>query len=96
MLDSDKPPFAKFFAEIHDGCIPRIDRATITTVGIQDDEIKHDRTGVLYRITDDHFILTAAHKLRGIVDLEIPLYISVKDQPVNNSVISSWIVLGCS
>jgi hypothetical protein len=37
----------------------------------------HDRTGVLYRIGDRRFVLTAAHHLRGIVQHNIPIYISL-------------------
>ena len=71
------PRSAAFFAEIHDDCLPRIDRATVSTIGIQDDEIRHDRTGVLYEIAGQHFILTAAHDMRGIVSHNIPLYVAV-------------------
>jgi len=51
------PRSAAFFTEIHDDCLPRIDRATVSTIGIQDDEIRHDRTGVLYEIAGQHFTL---------------------------------------
>lgn len=75
--NSLKPRSAKFFAEINDVCLPRIDRATVTTVGVQDDKVRHDRSGVLYRIGDEHFILTAAHQLKATVEWNIPLYVSV-------------------
>jgi len=71
------PRSAAFFAELHDDCLPRIDSATVSIIGIQDDEIRHDRTGVLYEIADQRFILTAAHDVRGIVSHNIPLYVSV-------------------
>ncbi len=67
----------KFFAEINTGCVRRIDRASVPILGVQDDKIVHDRTGVLYRIAGHHFVLTAAHDLRPIVEANIPLYVSM-------------------
>jgi len=55
--------------------LPEIERATIPIYGIQDEKIKRDRTGVLYKIADHHFILTASHGLRQIVEAKIPLYV---------------------
>lgn len=52
-----------------------IAKVTVPLYGLQDDEIKRDRTGVLYRIADHHFILTAAHGLRKIIQAHVPLYI---------------------
>jgi hypothetical protein len=67
----------EFFSSVRELCLPRIYRATVPILGVQDDQIKHDRTGVLYRIAGEHFILTAAHDLRGIVEHNIGLYVSV-------------------
>ncbi|MHC4177596.1 MAG: hypothetical protein ACYSWU_08820 [Planctomycetota bacterium] len=52
-----------------------IAKVTVPFYGFQDDEVKRDRTGVLYRIADHHFILTAAHDLLEIIQSQIPLYI---------------------
>jgi hypothetical protein len=66
-----------FHAALTKACIPRIDRATVPIIGVQNDRIVHDRSGVLYRIGDKHFVLTAAHYLRSIVEHNIGLLISV-------------------
>lgn len=67
----------EFFVTIDKTCLPRIDRASVPILGIQGDKIVHDRTGVLYRIGGNHFVLTAAHKLQRIVESSIPLYLSM-------------------
>ncbi len=67
----------KFFDETSKSCLPKIDRFSIPILGVQDDQIRHDRTGVLYRIANDYFVLTAAHDLPEIVNANIPLYLSV-------------------
>jgi hypothetical protein len=67
----------EFHASLASACLPRIDNATVPILGIQDDQFRHDRTGVLYRVAGHHFVLTAAHDLRKIVELNIPLYLSV-------------------
>lgn len=74
------PQFAtEFFARLKTECVPRIEKVTVPFYGIQDGQLKRDRTGVLYRIGGHHFILTAAHDLRGIVENNIPLYIDRTD-----------------
>jgi len=71
------PPFASGFLDrVSTGCIPRVESATVPILGVQD-EIVHDRTGVLYRVGDRRFVLTAAHKLRAIIEHEVPLYLSL-------------------
>ena len=55
------PVFDKFCDTLRKECIPGIENATVTLVAIQDEKIVHDRTGVLYRVGDHHFILTASH-----------------------------------
>ena len=63
-----------FFRRVHDEVVPRIAAATVPIYGCQDNQVKLDRTGILFRLVDTHFILTAAHKLLKIVGYEIPLY----------------------
>lgn len=65
------------FSAIETGCVGRIDRASVPILAVQDDRIRHGYTGVLYRIGDDHFVITAAHHLRSIVEAEVPLYLSM-------------------
>ena len=67
----------RFFETINQSCLRRIDRVSVPILGVQDDQIRHDRTGVLYRVANDHFILTAAHSLQKIVEANIPLYVSM-------------------
>ncbi len=66
----------EFLASLHSSCLSRINRTTVPILGIQDDKIVHDRTGILYRIGGHDFVLTAAHDMRQIVGLNIPLYLS--------------------
>lgn len=84
--DDSKPTLSErsreFFASINETCLPRIDRATVPILAVQNDEIVHGYTGVLYRIADHHFVLTAAHKLRQIVEANIPLYLSMNKRGV--------------
>ena len=68
---------ANFFAEIQKNVVPRIEKSTISIVGIQENKIIHDRTGVLYSIAGEHFVLTAAHTLQRTVSYNIPLFLSV-------------------
>ena len=68
---------SEFFATINETCLRRIDRTSVPVLGVQDGEIRHDRTGILYRIADEHFVLTAAHDLRQIIEADIPLYLSM-------------------
>jgi len=67
----------EFFKAIHETCLRRIDRASVPILGVQDDEIRHDRTGILYQVGGNHFVLTAAHSLQQIVKANIPLYLSI-------------------
>src|SRR5262245_49090124 len=71
------PDLRDFLASTESNCLPRIEKATVPILGVQENHIRHDRTGVLYRIGDHHFILTAAHDLRQIVQANIPLYVSM-------------------
>jgi hypothetical protein len=66
----------EFHEAIGKSCIPRIERATVPILGVQHDIIVHDRTGVLYQCGDHHFVLTAAHDLKEIVQNKIPLYLA--------------------
>ena len=67
----------ELFGIINDTCLKTIDRTSVPILGIQDGEIRHDRTGILYKIADDHFIITASHDLHQIVKANIPLYLSM-------------------
>ena len=60
-------------------CTRRIERVTIPLFGFQDDQVKRDRTGVLYRVGGRSFILTASHDLHEIVQNNIPLCIGAAD-----------------
>jgi len=63
-----------FFHRVRVEAFPRIEAATVPIYGYQDNQVKQNRTGVLFRIADTHFILTAAHDLFGIIENHIPLY----------------------
>lgn len=83
------PVLDKFYDTLRKECIPGIENATVTLVAIQDEKIVHDRTGVLYRVGDHHFILTASHlgqdgenDLRAVIKYEIPYYVSVNKRGV--------------
>jgi hypothetical protein len=67
----------QFFTDINEGCLRRVDRASVPLLGVQDEKIVHDRTGVLYRAGGHHFILSASHSLQKIVEHNIPLYVSM-------------------
>jgi hypothetical protein len=62
-----------FCLRFHDEAIPNIAAATVPIYGFQDNQVKQDRTGVLFQIADSHFIMTAAHGLDGILREQIPL-----------------------
>ncbi len=66
----------EFHKAISELCLPRVERATVPILGVQNDRIVHDRTGVLYQSGTHHFVLTAAHDLLAIVQNNIPLYLS--------------------
>jgi len=73
------PASSEFFRKLAVQCCPHIERFTIPFYVVQDEQVKLNRTGVLYRIADHHFILTASHGLGGIVGQNIPLYILPAD-----------------
>lgn len=60
---------------LEDNCRHHVDRVSVALYGLQNERVVRDRTGVLYRVADHHFILTAAHDLRGIVQNHIPLFL---------------------
>lgn len=66
----------QFLDSVKTACLPKINSVTVPILGIQNDRIVHDRSGVLYRVGGHHFVLTAAHGLREIVQEAIPLYLS--------------------
>jgi len=79
-MSSESPrDLAGHLRTILDGCSQFIERFTVPLLGLQDNVVKHDRTGVLYAIAHHHFILTAAHHLRAIVRCNIPLFIPQAD-----------------
>jgi len=75
-MSTSKEKVAEFFQHVRDEAVPVFDRATVGFYGVQDNRIVKDRTGVLLRIADVLFILTASHDLREIVQSDIPLYVS--------------------
>ena len=64
---------ATFLRRVRDEGFRLIEAATVPLYGFQDNQVKQDRTGILFRVADKHFILTAAHRLRKILGAEIPL-----------------------
>jgi hypothetical protein len=85
---------ASFLTRLKAEGIPRIEKAAVAFYGVQDEQVKRDRTGVLYRIADLHFILTASHGLRQIVQNKIPLFIDCADRrelpiPITDAVFHS-------
>lgn len=77
--DASRGFVAQFFKRLRAECVPLIERSTVPFYGIQEDQIKRDRTGVLYKVAGHHFILTASHGLRPIVENDIPLYVDSTD-----------------
>lgn len=68
--------FAKQLLErVRDRVLPRIIHATIPFYAIQNDNIVRDRSGVLLRVADEYFILTASHDLQKIIKAKIYLYV---------------------
>lgn len=66
---------AEFMTRVQEEALPRIVNSTVPFYAVQDDQVKRDRSGVLLRIADEHFILTASHKLKAIVEAQIHLYV---------------------
>ncbi|MEK6676790.1 MAG: hypothetical protein AABZ47_14195 [Planctomycetota bacterium] len=62
--------------------VDKIAAATVAILGIQNERIVHDRTGVLYQIGGESFILTASHDLQGIVKSKIPHFVLVNKDGV--------------
>lgn len=65
----------KFLKRVQQEALPWIVNSTIPFYGVQDDQIKRDRSGVLLRLADSYFILTASHDLKEFVEHKIPLYV---------------------
>ena len=69
-------PFVSDFLErVQKEIVPTIVEATVPFYAVQNDTIVRDRSGVLLRVGDEHFILTASHNLKAIVDNDIYLYV---------------------
>jgi len=66
---------ARFLERVAKEALPRIIGATVPFYAIQNDQVKRDRSGVLLRIGDEYFILTASHNLKAIVESQIHLYV---------------------
>jgi hypothetical protein len=79
MSDSRKK-VAEIFQRILDEAVPIFDCATVALYRIQDERFALNNTGVLLRIADDVFILTASHHLRKKVHNSVPLYVSWNDR----------------
>src|SRR5260370_1101341 len=72
----------QFLDSVNATCLPKIGSVTVPILGIQNDRIVHDRSGILYQVGGHHFVLTASHYLRRIVQENIPLYLSVNQKGV--------------
>ncbi|MCG3130815.1 MAG: hypothetical protein FLDDKLPJ_01588 [Phycisphaerae bacterium] len=76
------PRMTAFIKKIETECLPGIERHTVGIWTVQDDQVRHDRSGVLYAIADRHFILTASHvgddgrTFADAINAQIPLYVS--------------------
>lgn len=72
---SDSSFTKEFFKLVESELLPRIVKATVPFYAVQNDKVVRDRSGVLLQIADEHFILTASHNLRQIVEADIYLYV---------------------
>jgi hypothetical protein len=76
MSEETVSPFVRdFFKRVEGEIVSTIVSATVPFYAVQNDAIVRDRSGVLLRVGDDHFILTASHDLKAIVDNNIYLYV---------------------
>lgn len=75
MSDSGRK-VAEFFQRVRVKAVPRFDRATVAFYGVHNERVVKERTGVMLRIANSVFILTASHYLRENVKNSIPLYVS--------------------
>ncbi len=57
-----------------------LDSSSVQVFGFQNGKFVADRTGVLFRVADSHFLITAAHKLVNIHGLNIPLFLPPSQQ----------------
>jgi len=89
--EGNSPRAAQLPLELMKECVPEIEAATVPIGGVQEEQFVHDRTGVLYRVGDQHFVLTASHApsknrddldLRAIIENNVPLYVSVNNTNV--------------
>lgn len=76
---SDSSFTKEFFKRVESELLPRIVKATVPFYAVQNDKVVRDRSGVLLRIADEHFILTASHGLKAIVEAQIHLYVGWND-----------------
>lgn len=85
------PLIKDFLQRVQQEVIPKIVNATLPFYAVQNDQIVRDRSGVFLRIAGDHFILTASHDLKAIVDNNIHLYVGWSEEesapvPIHDSV----------
>lgn len=74
-------PFVSDFLErVKKEIVPTIVDATVPFYAVQNDRIVRDRSGVLLRVGDEHFILTASHDLKAIVENDIYLYVGWSEE----------------
>jgi hypothetical protein len=73
--DETPPLLAEYRRKLEEECIPLVERFTVPLYGLQNGQVVHDRTGVLYEIAGVSFVLTAAHDLQEIIGQQIPLFI---------------------
>lgn len=71
----------EFAQKLDSEVLPRIDDVTVHLWHVQDEVLKANRSGVLYRIADHHFVLTAGHQLRAILQSNIPLCVRDGNEP---------------
>jgi hypothetical protein len=57
-----------------------LNRTTVQVFGYQEGKFVPDRTGVLFRVGESHFVITAAHSLADIAAHNIPLFLPPSQQ----------------
>ena len=75
-MSDSKGKVAEFFQRVLEEAVPMFDRATVAFYGLRDERFVLNSTGVLLRIADAVFIITASHHLRKKVLNSVPLYVS--------------------
>lgn len=73
MSDVDEPP--ELLERVRKEALPRIFEATVPFYAVQNEQVVRDRSGVLFRVGADYFIITCAHYLADIIAGNIYLYV---------------------